>query len=233
MKYRNLTIIGTSHIARQSVEEVKTAIESLKPEIVCLELDQRRLIALSQKRRGLSIADIRHVGFGGWLLSAIGAYVEKKLGESVGVLPGAEMMAALKIARQQDIRVYLVDQDIVVTLKRFSKEFGLKEKLRLVNDFILGLIFKKREFKKMGIKELDLTKVPEKDVIKRMISHVKKRYPNLYKVLIEERNVIMAKNIAYIMKKHPDSKMLAVVGAGHEEEIISILRKIIKPTNAR
>ncbi len=80
-----------------------------------------------------------------------------------------------------------------------------------------------------GLKELDLTKVPEKAVISRMIKEVKKRYPNLYRVLIEERNEVMARNLSNVVQRHPESKVLAIVGAGHEEEIISILRKIIKP----
>ena len=38
MNYKNLTIIGTSHIAKQSLDDVETAIEHGKPDIVALEL---------------------------------------------------------------------------------------------------------------------------------------------------------------------------------------------------
>ena len=228
MKYRNLTIIGTSHIARQSVEEVRKAVEEGKPDIVCLELDQRRLAALSQKRKGISLGDIRHVGFAGWLLSLIGGYVEKRLGESVGILPGAEMMAALDMAKQHRLRVYLIDQDIMITLKRFSKAFSLREKFRLLGDLVIGLFFRKRELKKLGLKKLDLTKVPDKKVIKRMIKEVKCRYPNLYRVLVEERNVVMAKNLSFVIKMHPESGILAVLGAGHEEELLTLIKKYNK-----
>ena len=34
MKYNNLTIIGTSHIAKQSLDEVEKAIEEEKPGII-------------------------------------------------------------------------------------------------------------------------------------------------------------------------------------------------------
>ena len=43
LKYKNLIIIGTSHIAKQSLEEVQRTIEKEKPEIIALELDKKRL----------------------------------------------------------------------------------------------------------------------------------------------------------------------------------------------
>jgi len=52
MKYRNLEIIGTSHIARQSLEEVEKAITEGRPDIVALELDNRRLHALMSGEKG-------------------------------------------------------------------------------------------------------------------------------------------------------------------------------------
>ena len=42
----NLEIIGTSHIARESVEAVEGYIESRRPDIVAVELDARRAHAL-------------------------------------------------------------------------------------------------------------------------------------------------------------------------------------------
>ena len=54
-----ITIIGTSHIARQSIREVKEAIEKGKPDIVALELDRQRLPALLRKdHRGPRMSDI-------------------------------------------------------------------------------------------------------------------------------------------------------------------------------
>ena len=35
----------------------------------------------------------------------------------------------------------------------------------------------------------------------------------------------MARNLSTLMQKHPEKKILAIVGAGHEEEIIKIVKK--------
>ena len=219
MKYNNLFIIGTSHIAKQSLDEVKLIIDQEQPEIVALELDRKRIYSLLQKKKsGPSLRDIKRIGLKGFLFSLIGAWVEKKLGEKVGVSPGSEMLEAFKLAKLKKLKIFLIDQDIEITLKRFSKALTWKEKWNFDVDLIKGLIFRKQEF------SFDLEKVPSKLVIKKLIQKVKERYPNIYRVLIQERNEVMARNLIEIQQRFPDSRVVAIVGAGHEEDIINIIK---------
>ena len=69
-----------------------------------------------------------------------------------------------------------------------------------------------------------MTKVPSKKIINELVEKVRKRYPNVYKVLIEERNHVMAKNLKKIIENNKDKKILAIVGAGHEEEILKLIK---------
>ena len=48
-QHKNITIIGTSHIARESINEVKDQIENNQPDIIALELDPKRAYALLHK----------------------------------------------------------------------------------------------------------------------------------------------------------------------------------------
>ena len=89
---------------------------------------------------------------------------------------------------------------------------------------ICQIFFRKAALKDLGVKEIDLSKVPPKTLIKKLISKVKIRYPNLYKVLIEERNKVMANNLSALIKKNPDKNILAIVGAGHEDELVSLIK---------
>lgn len=223
MRYKNLTIIGTSHIASESLEEVKKVIDKEKPDIVALELDRKRLAALlSKKRAKLKWADIRRIGIKGYLFSLIGAYAEKKLGSKVGVSPGSEMLSAFKLARRVKAKVALIDQDIEITLRRFSDALTWKEKWNFVVDIFKALILRKSEI------TFDLSKVPSSKVISKLMKKVKKRYPNIYKVLVVERNKVMARNLADIHLKFPDSRIIAVVGAGHEDAIIKLFKQEIR-----
>ena len=105
-----------------------------------------------------------------------------------------------------------------MTLKRFSKALTWKEKWNFVADIAKAVVFRKK------VVEFDLTKVPSKKVIKKLVNKVKDRYPNIYKVLIEERNYVMAQNIKNVMAQNPDKKILAIIGAGHEDDILELIK---------
>ena len=221
MKYKNLILIGTSHIAKQSVDEVKNTILEKKPDIIALELDNKRLYALTHKKKNrMSISDIKKIGIKGYIFSLIGAFIEKKLGDYVGVAPGSEMLAAVNLAKKNNIKMALIDQDIEITLKRFSKMLSWKEKWNFMVDILKALFLKNK--KKVNF---DLRTVPSKEIIEKLIKEVKLRYPNIYKVLVEERNNIMAKNLSHLIVNNPDKKILGIIGAGHEEEIINLIKQ--------
>lgn len=223
MKCGNLTVIGTSHIASESLDEVKQVIEAEKPDIIALELDNKRLSALvSKKRSKFRWADIRRIGIKGYLFSLLGAYAERKLGSKVGVSPGSEMLSAFRLAKKSGAKVALVDQDIEITLRRFSDSLSWAEKWHFVVDVVKAIVLRKSEI------SFDLSSVPSSALINKMISQVKKRYPNIYRVLIVERNKVMARNLASIHMQFPDSKIVAIVGAGHEEAIIKLFQQEIR-----
>ena len=218
-----LHIIGTSHIAPESLKKVEKVILNEKPNIVAIELDKKRLFALlSKEKQKVSFRDIKRVGFKGWLFAVFGAWAERKLGAKVGVSPGSEMLRAVAMAQHINAKVALIDQDIEITLRRFSRALSWKEKGTFLVDLFKGLVLRK------GI-NIDLAKVPSHDVIKKLIADVKKRYPNVYRVLVLERNEYMAKRLALIMQQHPEDHIIAVVGAGHEKEIAKLLKRYLKP----
>jgi len=222
--YKNLILLGTSHIAKQSIEEIKDIIEEEKPEIIALELDYIRFKSLlNKKKRKIRIRDIKGIGFTGFLFNIIGAWSEKKLGKLVKVSPGSEMLTAIKIAKKEKINLVLIDQDIRITLRKLSKNMGWREKLRFIIDLLLASRHKKE------IKNMDLSKVPDKKTIKKLTNKFRKRYPSTYNILVTERNLFMAKNLNKL-RSNSNKKILAIVGAGHEEEMLKIIKNEDKKT---
>jgi len=222
----NLVLIGSSHISIQSVKEIEERFKELKPDIVAVELDKDRYHTLLTKPKGkVSFYKMMKVGFSGFLFAMIGSWVSKRLGRMVNMEPGADMMHAIKVAQKNQTKIALIDQHINITLSRFSRYLTFREKMRMVGDVIRGLIFPKKELEKYGIEKIDLSKVPSDKLIRKLIGGIKKRYPNIYKVLIHERNVYMANRLYKIMLSHPGHKILAVVGAGHKEGMEKILKK--------
>ena len=153
-----ISIVGTSHIARQSVKEVENAIFEFKPDIVAIELDFPRYQALTTKKgKSLGWKDIKYIGIKGFLFAIIGEYVEKKLGRIVNTKPGADMLAAIKTAKKLKIAIALIDQPIAITLRKFSKAMSWKEKWNIFVDVIKGLLSGKREMKKLGFDTVSYT----------------------------------------------------------------------------
>jgi len=104
-------------------------------------------------------------------------------------------------------------------LKRFSESLTWKEKWNFVADIFKAVFGRKK------VITFDLTKVPSKKTIKNLVTQLKDRYPNIYKVLIKERNDVMATNLKNIMDNNQDKKILAIIGAGHEEDILNLIKE--------
>ena len=149
----------------------------------------------------------------------LGAWAEKKLGNLVGVAPGPEMKQAIKIAKKENIKLALIDQDIEITLQRLSRAITWKEKRNFLIDLIKAIFLRKKEI------EFDLTMVPDKKIIKKLTNQLKERYPNVYKVLIEERNIVIAANINKLMNLNPDKKILVILGAGHIDDVLELIKE--------
>ncbi len=219
----NIKLIGTSHVASESVREIEKAFEEWEPEIVAVELDINRLRALFEKKQHSASLRMLKVGLSGFIFALVGSYVQKKIGSRVGMDPGAEMRRAVELAGNNKTQIALIDQPVERTLYRFSQVLTWKEKWRIFTDIIRGLLFSKREMKKLGLEKVDFSKVPGDELVKKLLKMVKDRYPNIYQVLVKERNEVMVRSIKSIRKKEPEKKILVVVGAGHIEGMIELL----------
>ncbi len=220
----NVIIVGTSHISEESIQTIRQIVSNYRPNFIAVELDIKRFQALISKQKPkLRITDIKHIGFKGFLFALIGQYIQKKLGKLVNTTPGSDMLEAIKLSKQNKIPLILIDQDIETTLKRFSKAISWKERLNFIIDIIKGTFFRSSEMKRYHLDKLDLRKVPSDKLVKLLTAQLKKRYPSVYKVLIEERNSHMIRQLKLLAKQNQNSTILVVVGAGHKDAIAKAL----------
>ncbi len=218
VQINSIVLVGTSHIAEESIKNVAEVIEQFKPCIVGVELDKPRFYSLVHEKEqisSLSWQNIKAFGVKGYIFAVIASIISKKLAKIVGTKPGDDMLSAIKTAKKNGLTIALLDQPINITLKHFSHTLSWKEKLNFFVDIVRGIIFPQREAKRYGLKGFDMKKVPAEQVIVKMLEFVKHRYPNIYRVLIEERNIYMARKIRQFQQKYPDKVIVAVVGAGH------------------
>jgi len=217
----NIILVGTAHISKDSVEEVKNVIEKYSPDIVAVELCQRRYEALTKKNQwentpitALLKSNNAYLMLAQTFLSSI----QRRLGKEYGVEPGSEMIAALQEAKKQSLKVALIDRDISITLKRAWKKMGIREKFRLTWEFLKAILGYDEE----ELEELDLKELMNQDVISSMMEEFGEIAPSVSIVLIHERDKYIAKKIQNESKK---GKVVAVVGAGHLKGIQKYLEK--------
>lgn len=222
-RFKNIILVGTSHVSKDSLAEVEKTILKEKPNVVAIELDKDRFQTIILNKKGkTSLKAIRTIGFKGYLFGIIGAWLEKKVSKITKSTPGAEMKKAIEIAKKEKIPVALIDINIKSTLKGISKGITWKEKFRFFKEFL------KMTFSKKSRKGFDIRKVPSEEKISEMTIQLKKFYPSLYKVLITNRDIHMSKGLYKISKTH--DVVVAVIGAGHVKGIISQLKKEKWPT---
>jgi len=142
-KPTQIIIIGTAHVSEQSVREVKETIEREKPDIVAVELDQNRYKGMTEPDSGDSEISFKDVLKPGqtfyYLLYGFLAYMQRKMGEQLGVPPGSEMMAAVESARENGAGIALIDRDIQVTFKRFLAKLSFIEKIKMAYKISKGV----------------------------------------------------------------------------------------------
>jgi pheromone shutdown-related protein TraB len=201
-------LLGTAHVSNESARQVEDAINKLNPDVVAVELCEKRYDALVNKKQwdNLEITDVVESGRIYLFLAQIFlSNFQRKIGDELGVKPGLEMLAAVNQAKKHDLKVELVDRDVQVTLKRASDQLSLREKIKLLSGFFENW---------MGGEELNqevVEKLKEKDVLTEILEELGNEIPSIKKTLVDERDEYIAKRIAQIDGK----KILAVLGAGH------------------
>ncbi|MCJ7816999.1 MAG: TraB/GumN family protein, partial [Candidatus Aenigmarchaeota archaeon] len=79
-------------------------------------------------------------------------------------------------------------------------------------------------------RKLDLSKVPPEKLVNQVIELLRKEFPWLHRILIEERNLYMAQRVFQLSQRCQN--IVVVVGAGHAKGIAEILNsKAAKPTS--
>ena len=215
-KKGSLRIIGTAHVSEKSIEEVKAAILEIEPDLVAVELDLARYNNLLNEKMGenqqkdVKVRElIKNDQLTIFIISKFLSYMQKRIGEDVGVKPGSEMMAAIEAAEKVGARVVLIDRDIQITLKRGLNQMSLWEKIKFASGLV-GSIFSRGEVVE------DIEKIKEKDTLSEVMEYFQQMSPKAFDVLVTERDAYMARMLLDIP---PEENVVAVVGAGHQKGI--------------
>lgn len=215
MPPEKLEIIGTAHVSEKSIEKVRNTITEKKPDVVAVELDINRYHNLLNEKYGKTEKkefQIKELMKGDkltlFLVSGFLSYMQRKIGDDLGVKPGSEMLAAIDAANEVGARIALIDRDISVTLNRAINKMSFVEKIKFIYGIIASFFSKDEELE-------NIDSITEGDALKEVMQYFQETSPKAFDVLVTERDAYMARMILGI----DEDSVVAVVGAGHQNGI--------------
>jgi pheromone shutdown-related protein TraB len=205
---KEILLVGTAHVSRQSVDLVKAVIEEQKPETVCVELCAGRFQTLRQSEnwQQMDIVKVIKENKAFLLLSnLILAAFQKRIAAKLDIRPGQEMIQAIDSAEQIGAQVHLADRDVRITLARTWRRMGWWTRIKLI--FQLLISFGQTD----EIEAEEVERLKQQDVLESVLAEVGRSMPEVRNTLIDERDQYLAAKI----RTAPGRKIVAVVGAGH------------------
>ncbi|MCB1790831.1 MAG: TraB/GumN family protein [Gammaproteobacteria bacterium] len=207
-----ITLLGTAHVSRSSAEQVASELDSGAYDAVAIELCPSRHEALMRPDRlaELDLMQVIRQGKAAMVMAnlAMAAY-QQRLGEQLGIEPGAEMRMAIDQAQRHDLPVLLIDREIGTTLNRTARSLSWWRRATLFSGLVGSLISREE------VSEEDIEHLKEGDVVETTFAEFAHDRNDLYQPLIAERDRYMAAKLRAAAGDHPGRHVLAVVGAGH------------------
>jgi pheromone shutdown-related protein TraB len=205
---KEIILLGTAHVSKESVRLVADVIETEKPDTVCVELCESRYQSIRQKDKWQDTDIVKVIKEKKTFLllsNLLLVSFQKRIADKLDVKPGEEMIKAMEIGEALGAEIHLADRNIRITLLKTWRAMGLWSKVKLLFQLILSI------GKIDEINEEDIEKMKQEDVLHTLLSEVGKSLPILKDILIDERDQYLAQKI----RTAPGNKIVAVVGAGH------------------
>lgn len=228
---KKIILLGTAHISRSSIEQVREKILAEKPDFCAIELDEERLSTLknSDKWRDLDVIKILKDGKGFFLLANIVlSGFQKRMGESVGVNAGDDMRAGIDCASEMGIPTVMVDRPIKITLGRAWRKNSLWGKCKLLASMLAAA------FSDEKISDEEIEKLKSGNEMDSLMEELARDLPVVKSVLIDERDKFLACKIWQTLEnsEKEDACLVAVLGAGHLPGVIAHLEKLSQGTES-
>jgi len=214
-----IVFVSVIHTDMESVEHARHIVRSTRPEVVAVELDHDRYQQLVNPP-DIQTGNLPHTtGNSAQDLMQQLAVLEKSLGEMTGSNIGDEMLAAIEEGRAVGAKIALVDRPMQATIQAMMK-VPLSELYGLTN--ILPDATK--DIEGGGASHM-LDMLKEEGAVEDIMKQFQTEFPGLARVLIEERDLYVAKALRFILND-VKGNIVVVLGAGHIQGVKAALDRL-------
>ncbi|NCB52629.1 MAG: TraB/GumN family protein [Clostridia bacterium] len=205
---KEIILIATAHVSKQSAELVKQVIIDEQPDSICIELDDERYQNIKNPKAWentdiIKVIKSKKVGF--LLVSLALSSYQKKIAKKLNTAVGQEMLQGIKSAEETGANLVLADRNIQTTFLRIWRKLNLLEKCKL----IFSILFSFGD--DAEISDADLNELLQKDMLESVMADMRKQFPKIGDILVSERDQYLAAKI----KEAPGEKVVAILGGAH------------------
>ncbi len=205
---KEIILIATAHVSKQSVELVKQVVAAEKPDSICIELDEQRYSNILNPKAWentdiVQVIKSKKVGF--LLANLMLSSYQKKIAKKLDTAVGQEMIQGIQSAKETGAHLVLADRNIQTTFMRIWRKLRFWEKAKL----LFTLLFSFDD--DTDITDEELNKLLESDILESVMSDMRKQFPKIAEILINERD----QHLALKIKEAPGHKIVAILGGAH------------------
>jgi pheromone shutdown protein TraB len=172
LKYadKEIILVVTAHVLKQSAELVKKVIDEERPDSISVELDEGRYQNIQNPKAWentdiIKVIKSKKTGF--LLASLILGSFQKKIANNLDTSVGLEMLQGIESAREIGAELVLADRNIQITFLRIWRKLSLWEKCKL----FFGLILSSISDTKISVE--DINQLLKKDSLDSAISDLR------------------------------------------------------------
>jgi len=205
---KEIILIATAHVLKQSAELIKKIIREEQPDSVCVELDEARYQSILDPKAWentdiIKVIKSKKIGF---LLAnlILGSY-QKRIAKGLETVAGQEMLEGINSAKETGAQLVLADRSIKITFTRIWRKLNLWDKSKLLFELLLPSEDDKE------LSNEDISNLLKTDVLASLTEQVHEQFPKIADILISERD----QYLAYKIKEAPGKKIVAILGGAH------------------
>ncbi len=205
-----ITLIGTGHVFNLT-QPLLHIFDEKQPDLLCIELDRQRYQGLMLKKS--DPGKYKEASKNQPILYKLLSRFQDGMAKEYGTEAGQEMITTINYAKEHNLPLAFIDINAQYLFRRMFKKMSLKEKLALVFSGFGGLFVSKKKVEK------ELENIQNNFDF--YMKEIGKKFPTLKRVLIDERNIYMVKQLIEAQEKF--DKIIAIVGDGHIPGLKEIL----------
>ncbi|MFC4436486.1 MULTISPECIES: TraB domain-containing protein [Natrialbaceae] len=218
-----ITFVPSVHFSRTHRQRTRETIRTVEPDVVAVELDERRFENFQQGRRPNPVELARDLP----PPVAAGYVVLRAIQQTVVRLSGldptkTDMETAIETAAELDTEVALIDEPLSETVTALTNRVGLETLPRLL--FRTQMLGPEEYARQMEVVATPFSAIDHGDDVQPVIDNMRRLLPEVAEVLIDRRDRAMAERLHRLRRAGYD--VVAIIGAGHHNGIRRALEEL-------